>query len=264
MTSDSNFSGTAQPAHLRDYLTTAAGSSSIRWIRAAALGMWEVGDGGRLLDVGAGNGEVARELAGLLPGTEVTALDHSAEAIANASGLHDGSRVKYEVGNAYELPYPDGHFDGVRSERVLQHLADPDRAVAEMARVLRPGGRICLIDTDWDSLQFDGTPEGFHERGVALRREWLAQTRTVDIPPSGRTLRRRLVTAGLTGVRTEPVTMVFTDLTEARQIMPFSREMFAAIGMPDSAAGWLGDLETADADGTFLVALTMWIAVGTR
>ncbi|MDP9793254.1 ubiquinone/menaquinone biosynthesis C-methylase UbiE [Catenuloplanes nepalensis] len=259
----SDFSGTTQTALLRDYLSLAAGSSAIQRVRAAGLAMWEV-DGGRLLDVGSGNGEVARELSALLPEAEVTAVDHSADAVATASGLHDGSRVSYEVGDAYALPYPDGHFDGVRSERVLQHLAEPDRAVAEMARVLRPGGRLLLIDTEWQSFRVDGSPENFNEECLALLMEWQARARSVDSPPSGRTLRRRLVTAGLTDVRTEPVTLVFTDLAEAAPIMPIGAEMFAYVGMEDRAAGWLADLERAVADGTFLVTLTIWVAAGTR
>ncbi|GAB7039204.1 MULTISPECIES: methyltransferase domain-containing protein [Catenuloplanes] len=259
----SDFSGTAQSAQLRDYLSAAAGSSAIRRVRATGLAMWAVG-GGRLLDVGCGNGEVARELSGLLPDAEVTAVDHSADAIAAAAGLHDGSRVTYEVGDVYDLPYPDGHFDGVRSERVLQHLTDPDRAVAGMARVLRPGGRLCLIDTDWQSLQFDGSPERFHDNGLELFADLQARARSVDSPPSGRTLRRRLITAGLTEVRTEAVTLVFTDLDEARTIMPFGPEIFEVVGMADRAAGWLADLDRAAADGTFLVTLTIWVAAGTR
>ncbi|GAB7045822.1 methyltransferase domain-containing protein [Catenuloplanes indicus] len=259
----SDFSGTAQTAMLRDYLSAAAGSSAIQRVRATGLAMWAVG-GGRLLDVGCGNGEVARELSALLPDAEVTAVDHSADAIATAAGLHDGSRVTYEVGDVYDLPYPDGHFDGVRSERVLQHLADPDRAVAGMARVLRPGGRLCLIDTDWQSLQLDGSPERLHDGGMELFAEWQGKFRSVVSPPSGRTLRRRLVEAGLTDVRTEPVTLVFTDLDEARPVMPFGPEMFESVGMADRAAGWLADLDRAVADGTFLVTLTMWVAAGTR
>lgn len=50
---------------------------------------------------------------------------------------------------------PPGTFDAARSERVLQWLPDPQAAVTELARVLRPGGRLSLIDTDWGSLRLD-------------------------------------------------------------------------------------------------------------
>ncbi|MFI5842881.1 methyltransferase domain-containing protein [Catenuloplanes sp. NPDC051500] len=168
MSDISDFSGTVQTAAAHEYLTAAAASTGIRRVRETGLRMWGVGPGDRLLDAGCGNGEVARELAALLPGADVVALDHSADAVTAASKLDDGTPVTYQVGDVYSLPYPDGHFDGVRTERVLQHLDDPDRAVAELARVLRPGGRMCLIDTDWPSLLYDGSPENFHDRAIAL------------------------------------------------------------------------------------------------
>jgi SAM-dependent methyltransferase len=55
---------------------------------------------------------------------------------------------------------PDASVDVVWCERVLQHLAEPDKAVAEMARVLRPGGRVALLDTDWaTTILHPGDPE---------------------------------------------------------------------------------------------------------
>ncbi|WP_051797026.1 methyltransferase domain-containing protein [Catenuloplanes japonicus] len=264
MTSIADYSGTEQTPHMREYLAAAAGSSGIAQVRATALSMWDVKPDGFLIDVGCGHGEVARELSRLMPGADVTALDHSADMIATAGGLDDGTSVKYLVGDVYDLPYTDELFDGVRSERVLQHLADPDRAVGEMARVLVPGGRLCLIDTDWDSLLLDGSPAGFHERGLAFFQEFQRMSKPIDAPTSGRTLRRRLITAGLRDVRTEPVTLLFTSVAAIQPIMPLNRQMFQAIGFADRAASWLDDLDRADADDTFLATLTIWVATGTR
>jgi ubiquinone/menaquinone biosynthesis C-methylase UbiE len=61
---------------------------------------------------------------------------------------NDGGPVTYLVGDVTALDLPDEHFDGVRSERVLQHLADPEAAIADLVWVTRPGGPVCLIDTD--------------------------------------------------------------------------------------------------------------------
>ena len=52
-------------------------------------------------------------------------------------------------GDAVSLPFRDASVDAVRCERVFQHLPDPEAAVAEMVRVLRPGGRVVLMDSDW-------------------------------------------------------------------------------------------------------------------
>ncbi|MFG1606101.1 methyltransferase domain-containing protein [Actinoplanes sp. NPDC049265] len=258
-----SFDSQEQPQYLRDYLAAAAGSTGVRNIRAAGLARWEVPWTGRLLDAGCGNGEVARELAGLMPDAEVTAVDFSADAIAEATRGHDGSRVKYEVGDLLDLPYEDGAFDGVRTERVVQHVADADRAIAELTRVLRPGGRMCMIDTDWDSLLVDGSPEGFNDRARTLVNV-LNASRPPHSMASGRALRRRMHQAGLTDLRAEPFAGVHTDLDQARQVLPLYRDspMTAAIG--PAFDDLMDDVEAAAADGTFLLTLTMWVVVGTR
>jgi SAM-dependent methyltransferase len=66
-----------------------------------------------------------------------------------------GCRVRFAVGDACSLAEPDNSFDVVRSERTLQWLTDPSAAVAEMARVVCPGGRVSLIDTDWSTFAID-------------------------------------------------------------------------------------------------------------
>jgi len=81
---------------------------------------------------------VANDLAA--QGFEVTGLDAS-EAALTVARRHDSTgSVRYEVGNALALPYPDASFDGVCAMDFLEHVGDPARVVAEAARVLRPGG----------------------------------------------------------------------------------------------------------------------------
>ena len=63
--------------------------------------------------------------------------------------------MRFTLGDACSLDEPDNSFDAVRSERTLQWLADPAAAVAEMVRVVRPGGRVSLIDTDWSTFTID-------------------------------------------------------------------------------------------------------------
>ena len=75
--------------------------------------------------------------------------------VARSRPLAERARVRFTVGDARSLDEPDGSFDVVRSERTLQWLADPTAAVAEMVRVVRSGGRISLIDTDWSTFTID-------------------------------------------------------------------------------------------------------------
>jgi SAM-dependent methyltransferase len=245
------------------YLDTLAQSPLFQRTRSVARDTWRLDRPHRLLDVGAGSGEVARGLAPLVgDGGEVVALDNSQTMLDAAQRGDDGGPVRYVLGDVRSLPYADGYFDGVRSERVLQHLDDPDAAIREMARVLRPGGRICLVDTDWDSVVVEGSPSELPEVLDEVMKPFNLTART------GRTLRRRLVAAGLTDAEATPVTMATTSRAEAAVITPiFTREALARMDPsgPDEATGHLLELvERAEADGTFMFALTIWVATASK
>jgi SAM-dependent methyltransferase len=137
-------------------------SANAGWKATVDLRAWErdhlrLTAGERLLDVGCGLGDAARALADDLgPTGDVVGLDAST-AMLNAARLSWDAAcpARFTVGDAQALDLPSGSFDAARGERVLQWLADPQAAVTELARVLRPRGRLSLIDTDWGSLQID-------------------------------------------------------------------------------------------------------------
>ncbi|MFE0508496.1 methyltransferase domain-containing protein [Streptomyces sp. NPDC058964] len=133
----------------------------VRRLRAWAHEVLKVGNGERALDVGSGTGSWTRELAAAA-GSAGSALgiEPNPWLRAVAEERAAGSRARFMDGDALALPVPDASVDVVWCERVLQHLAEPDRAVAEMARVLRPGGRVALLDTDWaTTVLHPGDPE---------------------------------------------------------------------------------------------------------
>ncbi|MBA9004417.1 MULTISPECIES: methyltransferase domain-containing protein [Thermomonospora] len=251
-------------AKLIGALDQMAADPRIRRVREVARRDLAPRPGDRLLDVGCGAGEEARRLAGMVaPAGEVTAVDLSAEAIAVAAQRHDGSAVRYAVADVGALPFPDGSFDGVRTERVLQHVSDPDRAVAELARVARPGGRLCLVDTDWESVAVDGLPDDL----VADVKAALAADERMRHASMGRTLRRRLLRAGMTEVTCEPVAFSFTGAADAATIVPlFNPDIPPEAGMlrGELHDRWLTAVAEADARGELLAVLTMWVAAGRK
>jgi SAM-dependent methyltransferase len=107
----------------------------------AAVG---AGAGTRILDVATGPGYVAARAAEL--GADPVGLDFSEAMVAFARVR--APEVEFVHGDATELPFPDGSFDAAVGAFVLLHLGSPERAVAEAARVLKPGGRAAF--TVWD------------------------------------------------------------------------------------------------------------------
>lgn len=102
--------------------------------------------GKTVLDLGCAGGFMAEALAAR--GAVVTAIDPAAEAItaARAHAAQAGYAIRYDVGVGEELPYADASFDAVVCVDVLEHVSDLPQVLAEVARVLRPGG-LFLFDT---------------------------------------------------------------------------------------------------------------------
>jgi ubiquinone/menaquinone biosynthesis C-methylase UbiE len=250
-------------AMIFDALDRMAADPQMRRVRAAAQRALDPRPGQRLLDAGCGLGEVARDLAAAVaPGGDVVGLDASAAAIAVARERAGDAPVSFAVGDVLSLEFEDQTFDGVRAERVLQHIGAPDAAVAELVRVTRAGGRVCLVDTDWHSLASDGLPEEM------VTRMWQGATVARQHQPTmGRTLRRRLVRAGLVDVVCEPVPLWFTDPDDASTVIPiFNRGIPREAGfIPDELWDpWWSAVDRATEAGELLAVVTIWVAAGVR
>jgi ubiquinone/menaquinone biosynthesis C-methylase UbiE len=112
----------------------------------ALLQMLSPHSGQRILDVGAGRGDLAARISGSGSGIEVYAVDPNAKKVDEMKRRHSG--VKAATAGAESLPFPDGFFDGVYTTMALHHYADLDRALAEIARVLKPQGSLVVLEVD--------------------------------------------------------------------------------------------------------------------
>jgi ubiquinone/menaquinone biosynthesis C-methylase UbiE len=111
-------------------------------------------NGKRVLDVGCGKGRFARVLAERFPGASVVGFD-----LAEAMLRHVPAGLSACAGSMTALPFPTGAFDCAYATESLEHAVEIDVAVAEICRVVRPGGRIVIIDKNarkWGRLK---TPE---------------------------------------------------------------------------------------------------------
>ncbi|MFC6694676.1 methyltransferase domain-containing protein [Nocardioides daphniae] len=217
--------------------------------------------GMHVMDVGCGTGEDVRGLAvSVAPTGSATGVDPSGTMLAEARRRGEAARnpARFVSGSADRLPVADAALDLVRSERVLQHLTDPVVAVREMARALRPGGRVGLIDTDWRTL---ATWPGDPHMAAVWRESWgggpspAAGAQLLDL-----VLRHGFVDARVT---TEVLMLRPRDLGQP----PVSMVLEEATRRAEAAgegASWRQDLEQSAAQGSFVFSVTLYAVVATR
>ncbi|GAA1976704.1 hypothetical protein GCM10009798_42380 [Nocardioides panacihumi] len=217
------------------------GAPSIERLRAWALAAADVRPGDICVDVGSGTGTMTRRLAALarVDSTPGKALGIEPNvtlreiAVRRAAGAR--SHAQFGPGLATDLPLPDGVADVVWCERVLQHVPDPAAAIAEIARVLRPGGRAVLLDSDHESrVESDMDPDVAR----ALTTAFMSQLAN---PRAARNIPRQASAAGL---------VVDPDIGSSALVFP--EEVLAAGRMHRMAADravadGLVDAATADA-----------------
>ncbi|MFL5426147.1 MAG: class I SAM-dependent methyltransferase [Myxococcales bacterium] len=156
-----------------------ADESMVRNLAAQAEAIWPQEEpifarhpppgGSRVLDVGCGTGEIVARLAGRFEGASFVGIDleepHLVRARDRCAGF--GNRTLFEVGDALALPFGSAEFDLVVCRHVLQAVPDARRALAEMVRVAKPGGRLHLIAEDYGMLWCHPTEldsDGFWQR----------------------------------------------------------------------------------------------------
>ena len=129
--------------------------------------------GERVLDIGSGPGFLAAEMAAEVgPDGRVHGIDSSEVMLASARRRE--APVEYGTGDALALPFPDEQFDVAVCTQVYEYVGDIAAALAEARRVLRTGGRLLVLDTDWDSIVWHSGDRERMERVLAAWAEHLA------------------------------------------------------------------------------------------
>lgn len=250
--------------------------ATAQWPAVRRLRVWErerlaLASGERLVDVGCGTGDVMASLAADLGDSGAAiGVDTSQTMLAVAQQrFGDRPGLSFEVGDATALPMEDGSVDACRSERTLQWIPQPEEAVAEMVRVLRPGGRLVVIDTDWRSMVFDLVPQEVQNAVYGALRSQRGPSAEV-----GRRLVNLCRDAGLQGIDVTAATHVWTDCAVTPMgphpsglfpMRPILGAMVAAGLLEPQVAESLIDTLTAAADDQrFFGSLTMYAVAARR
>ncbi len=140
------------------------------------------GEAARVLDVASGPAGVALEMVRTAPWTEVVGLDQSPQMLAagvdNVARAGAAGRVRFVLGQGERLPFPDDAFDAVMFTYLLRYVDDPPVALAELTRVLKPGGTLANLEFNvprrplWRALWFAYTRVGLPLAGRIVSRAW--------------------------------------------------------------------------------------------
>jgi len=219
--------------------------------------------GAKVADVGCGGGTAVREMAAYVsPGGSAVGVDVNEMLLeaASARAARAGVEVAFHMASAEALPFAPASLDGYRAERLFQHLPAPVKALAEARRVLAPGGRIVLVDQDWD--------------GVLLDSEDLATTRLmlrtfcdgILNGTIGRQYQRLLSDVGFEDVKVYAEAIVSTSFDEYGFFPELAAQGAEARGAVDAAVAkaWLDDQRDRARRGRFFLTMTLLIATGRR
>lgn len=230
-----------------------------------SFGLLALRKGNRALDAGCGPGDDARALAKIVgPRGRVVGIDVSQTMIDEARKRVDneGLAVEFLRGDVKGMDFPDGLFDAARTERMLVHMTDPDRALAEMVRVAKSGGRIVATEPDMETWVVQHPDRALTRRIMNFVADEFANGW------AGRRLHGLFVDAGLEDIIVLADNVLMTDPAIGKVVMNLDshaeRCREAAVITADEAEAWLGTLDDVARAGHFLGCVTMFTAAGRK
>jgi len=173
--------------------------------------------GQNLLEVGCGMGYELRRLAArVAPGGSVLGIDMNQAMVdeARRRTVDLGGAVRCQAGDVQRLELGDDAVDGVRTERVLMYVPDQQRAVSELARVVRPNGQVVAFELDYGATLVDLPDQGTAQRVLDILGGSVAQRWT------GRALARTFYQAGLRDIVAEPFPITLPPGVHHRLVGP--------------------------------------------
>jgi ubiquinone/menaquinone biosynthesis C-methylase UbiE len=220
--------------------------------------------GPTVLEVGCGLGHDARRLADLVaPHGRVIGIDSSRRMLEEARArTAPATGLAFVQADARALPCASASVDRCRIDRCLQHIRQPERVIRELARVLRPGGRLLAYDNDWGTFTLSSS---LREATDIIQARW---ANAFTNPWIGRDLPRDLLDAGFHAVLVEPSVSLIRDFALADRVYNLSETLARAVRdgavSPATADAWRAEQALLSRTGGFLCSLTAYTVVGTK
>jgi len=221
--------------------------------------------GERVLDIGSGPGLLASDMAAAVgPSGAVHGVEPSEAMLAMARGRERpaaSAPIEYVPGDASDIPFPDGTFDAATSTQVYEYVPDIREALAEAARVLKPGGRLLVLDTDWGSIVWHSRDPARMRRVLAAWDEHLAD------PYLPRTLGARMAEAGFAVPKPIVIPLLnagYDENTYSHHVIGFvSAFVPGRQGLTrDDASAWADDLVSLGPE--YFFSLNRYLFLATR
>ncbi len=220
----------------------------------------ELKPGEHVLDIGAGPGLLTHEMATTVgPGGRVVGIDLSNPMLAMGRARCAAQPwVELTEADAATLPFNRAVFDAAVAAQVYEYVGDLARAFSEARRVLRPGGRMLVLDTDWDSIVWNTSDRARTTRMLTAWKEHLVH------PHLPRTLARRLKEAGFVVEDIGVFTLVNSEYGEHTVSLGLTALMAAFVpgrhGITESeVAAWAADLRALGAADDYFFSLNRYL-----
>tara|TARA_A100001037_G_C15153907_1_gene641992 strand:+ start:1139 stop:1915 length:777 start_codon:yes stop_codon:yes gene_type:complete len=216
--------------------------------------------GEKILDLGVGPGFLTKEISEFVDGeSEIIGIDNSEFMLEIArKRCSDLSSVTFKKASATSLPFPDSEFDAVVVSQVYEYVSEIKGALSELFRVLKPGGRALIMDTDWDSLVWNARDK---ERATQIFKVWEQHLFDPNLPSK---LSPKLIERGFKISNVQIYPILNLDYIEDS----FSYGMISVIvpfvinadeSLRNIAKDWAKELKILGAEGSYFFSLNRYV-----
>ncbi|MFZ5868639.1 MAG: methyltransferase domain-containing protein [Thermodesulfobacteriota bacterium] len=240
------------------------GLSSFKAYKQVSIEKLRLKRGDTAMDLGCGLGFDVEKLANVVcPSGSSIGIDNS-EKLLDAARTAFGHRkgVLFAQGDIHNLDIPANTVDGIRVDRTLQHVQDPQRVISEMVRVLKPGGWLVCAEPDWSTFVIDASN---NEVPDAIVQTWKSSCRN---PCIGRQLLKRVRAEGLENTWADgrilltdglkAADIVYDIYATAERVKVGNKEMSQAVD------GWIDELQEREEREGVVACVTLFLVGGQK